>query len=127
MTAPADPTRVTCHCGGVELSVLLEGALDHAWKCDCSMCRRRGAPCASVPEAAVTVIKGDTLKRYRFGTKTAEYFFCDVCGVHTHGRTRNRPTHFGINTGAIDGLSPRDVHASWYDGVNHPKDQRGDG
>ncbi|MEM6933146.1 MAG: GFA family protein [Pseudomonadota bacterium] len=124
MTDVPDPARVICHCGAAELSVLLGDALEHLWRCDCSMCRRRGAPCASVPEEAITVVKGETLKRYQFGTRTAEYFFCEVCGVHTHGRTRNVPTHFGINTGAIEGLSPRDLHADWFDGVNHPKDQR---
>ena len=59
--------KAQCHCGGVELSLFLPDGLVDPRRCDCSMCRRRGAIVASIPLADLKVIKGvELLSLYQF-------------------------------------------------------------
>ncbi|TFL18988.1 GFA family protein [Jannaschia formosa] len=119
----AEPIRLTCHCGATELSVVLADGLATARRCDCSFCRRRGVAPVTVKEGDLTVVKGDTLTLYQWGTMTAEHWFCSVCGIYTHHRRRSNPREFGVNMGALDGVNPRDREPiGWVDGVNHPSD-----
>lgn len=115
--------RLTCHCGAAELSVVPKDGLGTARRCDCSFCRRRAAAPVSVAEEDLRVVKGDTLTLYRWNTKTAEHWFCSVCGIYTHHRRRSDPSEFGVNVGALDGVDPRALEPiGWVDGVNHPSD-----
>ena len=41
--------RLNCHCGAVQIDLDLPHGLVDPRRCDCSMCRRRGAIVASVP------------------------------------------------------------------------------
>lgn len=120
-----EPVKVTCHCGAVELRVTLTDGLNTARRCDCSFCRRRGAPAVSVPLDKLTIVKGaDLLTRYQFGTNTAQHYFCSVCGIYTHHRRRSDPTQYGVNMGGIEGVNPAEHEPiGWHDGVNHPSDQ----
>ncbi|MFD1343670.1 GFA family protein [Litorisediminicola beolgyonensis] len=119
-----DPVTLTCHCGAVELRVTLVDGLETARRCDCSYCRRRGAPAVSVKLADLQVVRGaDSLTLYEFGTKTAKHHFCSVCGIYMYHRRRSDPSQFGVNMGAIEGVNPRDHEPiRWADGVNHPSD-----
>jgi len=68
--------RASCHCGAVELELELPDGIVDPRRCDCSICRRKGAVVASVPLAGVHVVKGaDQLKLYRFNTRTARHYF----------------------------------------------------
>lgn len=118
------PVKVTCHCGAVEISAHLGEALTEARRCDCSFCRRRGAPAVMVPVDGLRIVKGeDSLTLYSFGTHTAKHYFCKTCGIYTHHRRRSNPNEYGVNMGAIDGVNPADYEPiGWNDGVNHPSD-----
>ena len=120
-----DTLKVTCHCGAVELSVRLRERLEAARRCDCSYCRRRGTPTASVHKTDLTVVKGaENLTLYSFGTHTAKHYFCKTCGIYTHHRRRSDPAEYGVNMGGIEGVNPKDYEPiGWHDGVNHPSDQ----
>jgi hypothetical protein len=118
--------RLTCHCGAAELSVVLADGLATARRCDCSFCRRRGVAPVTVREGEFEVVRGDTLTLYQWGTRTAEHWFCSVCGIYTHHRRRSNPREFGVNLGALDGVNPRDLEPIvWVDGVDHPSDREG--
>ena len=119
------PVKVTCHCGAVELRVTLSDGLNTARRCDCSFCRRRGAPAVSAPLDGVAVVKGaDKLTLYQFGTMTAQHHFCSVCGIYMYHRRRSNPNEYGVNMGAIEGVNPADHEPiGWSDGVNHPSDR----
>jgi hypothetical protein len=120
------PMRLTCHCGGAELSVVLADGLNSARRCDCSFCRRRGVAPVTVNEGDLVVLRGETLTLYQWGTRTAEHWFCSVCGIYTHHRRRSNPREFGVNAGALDGVNPRDLEpVPWVDGVDHPSDREG--
>lgn len=119
-------TRLTCHCGAVELEVTLSDGFNTARRCDCSLCRRKGAIVVSAPLGGVTVIKGaDKLTLYQFNTRVAKHWFCSVCGIYTHHQRRSNPNEFGINVGGLEGVNPRDLgEVPWSDGVNHPSDRK---
>jgi hypothetical protein len=96
-----------CHCGAVEFQVTLENGFQNLRRCNCSLCRRKGAVMASVPLAGLKVNKGeDFLTLYQWNTKTARHYFCKVCGIYTHHQRRSIPTEYGFNVACIDGVDP---------------------
>jgi len=116
--------KSTCHCGAVELELTLPDGIDDPRRCDCSLCRRRGTVMFSVPLANLKVVKGaGTLRLYQFHTKTAQHYFCGICGIHTHHRLRSDPNCYGVNLGCLDGVNPLRIDGiTVYDGTNHPAD-----
>jgi hypothetical protein len=117
--------RASCHCGAVVLELDLPDGLVDPHRCNCSICRRKGAIVASVPLAGLRVIKGqEVLRLYQFNTKTARHYFCSICGIYTHHQRRSNPGEYSFNVGCLEGVNPFDIpHAPTLDGVNHPADQ----
>ena len=117
--------KLSCHCGAVEIALSLPNGIVNPRRCDCSMCRRRGAIAASVPLSGLNILKGhDNLTLYQFNTKTAKHYFCSICGIYTHHQRRSSPTEFGYNVACLQGVNPfelKDVPV--MDGVNHPSDR----
>jgi hypothetical protein len=118
--------KATCHCGTVELELNLPDGLIDVRRCDCSLCRRRGAIVASVSLSDIKIVKGaDTLKLYQFNTKTAKHFFCSNCGIYTHHQRRSNPGQYGFNVACLEDINPLKINGiPTYDGVNHPADRR---
>ncbi len=99
----------SCHCGAVEFEVDLDNGWDNIRRCNCSLCRRKGAVMASVPVEKLRVTKGaDMLTLYQWNSKTAQHYFCKVCGIYTHHRRRSNPSQFGFNVACMEGVSPFD-------------------
>ena len=118
--------RAACHCGAVVLELdLPEGIVDPR-RCDCSLCRRKGAIVASVALAGLKVVQGEAaLALYQFNTRSAKHFFCSRCGIHTHHQRRSNPDQYGYNVGCLEGVNPFDLGAvPTLDGVNHPADRK---
>ena len=116
----------SCHCGSVVLELELPDGIVDPRRCDCSLCRRKGAIVASVPLSGIKIIKGqDALKLYQFNTKTAKHYFCGNCGIYTHHQRRSNPEQYGYNVGCLEGVNPYDLGSvPTNDGVNHPADRR---
>ncbi|ABZ75200.1 glutathione-dependent formaldehyde-activating GFA [Shewanella halifaxensis HAW-EB4] len=117
--------KASCHCGGVQLGLILLDGLVDLRRCDCSMCRRRGAVVASVSLDSIHILKGtDKLSQYQFNTFTAKHFFCKICGIYTHHQRRSNPEQFGVNVACIEGVNPYDLgEIPVMDGINHPADR----
>lgn len=117
--------RATCHCGAIELELTLPDGVVDPRRCDCSMCRRKGAIVASVPIDGLHVIRGqEMLGLYQFNTNIARHYFCRNCGIHTHHQRRSNPKWYSYNVGCLEGVNPYDIEdVALYDGVNHPADQ----
>jgi len=119
-----NPHTASCHCGAVELQLALPNGIEDPRRCDCSICRRKGAIVASVPLSGLTVTKGrEVLREYRFNTETARHFFCSVCGIYTHHQRRSNPGQYGYNVGCLEGVNPFELgNVPLNDGVHHPAD-----
>lgn len=117
--------RASCHCGAVVLELSLPNGIENPCRCDCSICRRKGAMVGSVPLAGIKILKGeDALKLYEFNTKTAKHYFCSICGIYTHHQRRSNPHEYGYNIGCLEGVNPFDLeNVPTNDGVNHPADR----
>lgn len=117
--------RASCHCGAVVLELSLPNGIENPRRCDCSICRRKGAIVGSVPLAGIKILKGeDALKLYEFNTKTAKHYFCSNCGIYTHHQRRSNPHECGYNIGCLEGVNPFELeNVPTNDGVNHPADR----
>jgi hypothetical protein len=98
--------------------------------CDCSFCQKHGAAYVSDPAGQLSVItqRADALRRYRQGSRTAEFLLCNHCGVlvavvfdqegrlygAVNARSLEEPTGFATATPASpQRLSPREKFARW--------------
>jgi len=117
--------KLTCHCGSIELELSLPNGLENPRRCDCSMCKRRGAIVASVSLDRLKFLKGEEfLSLYQFNTKTAKHYFCSKCGIYTHHQRRSNPTQYGFNVACLEGVNPFELeNVPVMDGVNHPSDK----
>jgi len=98
----------SCHCGAVRFAV--DSPITELTTCDCSLCARRGARMAAVPEGALTVLAGaEMIGRYRWNTGVAEHCFCRNCGIYVFHRKRMAPDHFGINAACLEGFDATGV------------------
>ena len=74
-----------CHCGN--LSYALDWTPDPvaipARACTCSFCVKHGGVWTACPDGRLDVVVRDPqrLSRYAFGTHTADFHVCAVCGV----------------------------------------------
>lgn len=99
--------RGSCHCGAVEFEIELQNGLENLRRCNCSICRRKGAIMADVPLERLRVTRGaEFLTLYQWNTKTAKHYFCMVCGIYTHHQRRSDPTKYGVNVACIEGVDP---------------------
>jgi hypothetical protein len=117
--------KSSCHCGSVLLELSLPNGIENPRRCDCSICRRKGAIVASVDLSGIKIIKGqEFLKLYLFNTNTAKHYFCSNCGIYTHHQRRSNTNEYGFNIGCLEGVNPFELgEIVTNDGVNHPADK----
>jgi hypothetical protein len=74
-----------CHCRNVRIRASLSRPPRDYFprRCDCSFCSKQAAAYVSDASGQFTVqlIDAARIKRYRQGSKLAEFLFCDCCGV----------------------------------------------
>ena len=118
--------KLTCHCGAVEAKINLEGDLKKVLRCNCSICKRKGAIMSMVKNEDFKITKGiDKLKIYQFHTKVAKHYFCSICGIYTHHNPRSNPAITGFNLGCLDEIDTFELkNISKNDGHNHPLDKK---
>ncbi|MBL4607649.1 MAG: GFA family protein [Pseudomonadales bacterium] len=121
-----NPTHTaSCHCGAVVLELDLPNGLRELGRCNCSMCRRRGAIFTFVALENLRVTKGENkLSLYQFNTKAAKHYFCSVCGIYTHHQRRSNPNQFAVNVGCMEDVNPYELgEVLMFDGMNHSSDK----
>ncbi len=117
--------KLICHCGAIEAEIA-DINLDKILKCNCSICKRKGAIMSMVKNENFKIIRGQVhLKLYRFHSKVAKHFFCSICGVYTHHHPRSNPSMTGFNLGCIDEIDTFALtNIPINDGLNHPLDKK---
>ena len=118
--------RLKCHCGSIEANIYIKGDIEKILRCNCSMCKRKGAIMSMVKNEDFKIIKGeDKLKLYQFHTKVAKHYFCTICGIYTHHNPRSNPAMTGFNLGCVDEIDTFDLaDIKINDGYNHPLDKK---
>ena len=113
-----------CHCGSVKYTVRLTEGLVDIRRCNCSMCKRRGAVVASVELKNLEITEGsENLSVYQFNTNTAKHYFCSKCGIYTHHQRRSNPKLYAINIACLEGIDPFVLKSvPVLDGEDHPSD-----
>ena len=110
-----------CHCGAVRFVAEVDPAT--ARRCDCSLCRMRGAVAVTAPLDGLRILEGrDALTLYTFGTHAARHWFCARCGIYTHHQRRSNPGEYGVNLACLEGATPFLPAVPVNDGVAHPSD-----
>jgi hypothetical protein len=105
--AIVETKRGSCHCGAIQFEVDLNHGFEKLRRCNCSLCRRKGAVMASVTIDRLRVTKGqDKLTLYQWNTRQAKHYFCSVCGIYTHHQRRSAPGEFGFNVACVEGVDP---------------------
>ena len=62
--------KLTCHCGAVEAEINISNKLEKILRCNCSICKRKGAIMSIVKNQDFKITKGeDKLSLYEFYTK----------------------------------------------------------
>lgn len=100
-----------CHCGNIHFELLWTPAPTQipARACGCSFCQKHGGVWTACATGALKVRVRDpaAVSRYAFGTKTAEFHVCAVCGVvpvvtsEIEGRL-----YSVVSINAMEGLDP---------------------
>jgi hypothetical protein len=74
----------SCHCGRVAFEV--EGEIDSALSCNCSICSRKGALLWFVPRDNLRLLTPeDAASTYTFNKHVIKHRFCPTCGIHPYG------------------------------------------
>jgi hypothetical protein len=99
-----------CHCGNITLTLDTgcETPSLPARACSCSFCVRHGAVWTASPDGSLRVHVRDTaaVNRYAFGTRTARFHLCSVCGVVAWATSVVDDHEYGIvNVNTLDGVT----------------------
>src|SRR6266705_4537509 len=107
----------SCHCGAVTFQV--QCTLSPALRCNCSLCRRKGAVMAAVNPEHFKLLSGEgSLALYQFNTRTAKHYFCKVCGIYTFHSPRTNPNIYRVNVGCLEGVDPFSLEVGLNDGAS---------
>ena len=117
--------KLKCHCGLVEAEIKIN-AISKLLRCNCSICKRKGAIMSMVKNEDFKIVKGeDVLKVYQFHTKVAKHYFCSECGIYTHHNPRSNPSMTGFNVACIDEIDTFKLeNINLNDGFNHPLNKK---
>ena len=120
--------KLKCHCGAVEAEIKTPENEEKMMRCNCSICKRKGAVMSIVKNEDFKIVKGkEKLKIYQFHTKISKNYFCSDCGIYTHHNPRSNPSMTGYNVGCIDSIDTFNLkNVNLNDGLNHPLDKKKD-
>lgn len=118
--------KLKCHCGAIEAEINIQGNIEKLLRCNCSLCKRKGAIMSMVKNENYKIIKGENkLILYQFHTKVAKHYFCSICGIYTHHNPRSNPAMTGFNLGCVDEIDTFTLKSILInDGQNHPLDKK---
>ena len=107
----------SCHCGRVAFEV--EGEIDNALSCNCSMCQRKGTLMWFVPRATLTLLTPpETMATYTFNKHVIQHRFCPTCGCAPFGLGQDPKgkAMAAINVRCLDGVEIALLEVKHYDG-----------
>jgi len=110
----------SCHCGRISFDV--DGALQRAMSCNCSICQRKGTLMWFVPREALRLLTPDEhASTYLFNKHVIKHRFCPVCGIHPYGEGTDPKGNrmASVNIRCREGIALEQVPVTHYDGRSH--------
>lgn len=107
----------SCHCGAIAFEV--EGEIDSALACNCSMCQRKGSLLWFVPRERLKVqTPVEDLGTYQFNREVIKHRFCLVCGIHpfAEGTNPQGERTAAINLRCIEDIDLDAIPVTHFDG-----------
>jgi hypothetical protein len=107
----------SCHCGKIAFEV--EGEINGATACNCSMCSRKGSLLWFVPRAQLHVLTSEQdIGTYTFNKHVIEHRFCRMCGIHPYGEGTdpNGNRMAAINIRCLERFDLESVPIQHFDG-----------
>ena len=109
--------RGSCHCGRIAFEV--EGTLDKAMSCNCSMCQRRGSLLWFMPRDKLRLLTPEKdAGTYTFNKHVIKHRFCAGCGIHVFGEgvdpKGNRMA--AVNIRSLEGIDLDEIPVTHFDG-----------
>ena len=107
----------SCHCGRVAFEV--EGTLESAMACNCSICQRKGALMWFVPRDKLSLLTPEEdADTYLFNKHVIKHRFCATCGIHPYGEgtdPRGNRTA-AVNIRCLEGIALEQIPVKHFDG-----------
>ena len=110
----------SCHCGRIAFE--LEGEVDKAMDCNCSMCRRRGALLAFYPREALRLSTPEAdMATYTFNKHALQHHFCPACGISPFSEgvdPRNGAKTVAVNVRCLPDVDLDSLQVTKVDGAS---------
>jgi len=110
----------SCHCGAVAFEV--DGEIDAALACNCSMCRRRGSLLWFVARDQFRLrTPEEAAATYTFNKHVIKHRFCATCGIHPYGEGVDPKGNAmaAINLRCVDGIDLDQVPVHHHNGADY--------
>jgi hypothetical protein len=107
----------SCHCGKVAFEV--EGDLEQAMACNCSICSRKGSLLWFVPRDQFRLLTPEAdAATYTFNKHLIQHRFCPTCGIHPYaeGKDAKGNRTAAINVRCLEGIDLESIPVKQFDG-----------
>ena len=107
----------SCHCGRIAFTV--DGTIDKALACNCSICQRKGSLLWFGPRSALTLKTPESdLSTYEFNKHVLHHQFCANCGIapFTYGTDPKGNAMAAINVRCLEGVDLAKLERTPFDG-----------
>jgi hypothetical protein len=107
----------SCHCGKIAFEV--EGEIDSALACNCSICSRKGSLLWFVPRDKLRLKTPESaISTYTFNKHVIKHQFCSACGVHPYGEGTDPKGNVmaAVNLRCVENLDLDAIPVHHYDG-----------
>lgn len=112
--------RGSCHCGRIAFEV--EGTIDSALACNCSICQRKGSLLWFVPRDKFRLLTPEqNASTYTFNKNVIQHRFCPNCGIHPYaeGTDQKGNRMAAINIRCLEGVDLASIPVTHFDGRSH--------
>ncbi len=107
----------SCHCGRVAYEV--DGEIDGAMACNCSICQRKGSLLWFVPRGQFRLKTDEAAAAtYEFNKHAIKHRFCTVCGIHPYaeGTDPKGNAMAAINVRCLEGIELDSIPVTHFNG-----------
>jgi hypothetical protein len=107
----------SCHCGRVAFEV--EGTIESALACNCSICQRKGSLLWFVPRDKLKLLTPESnASTYTFNKHAIKHRFCPTCGMHPYGEGTDPKgvQKAAVNIRCLEGIDLEAIPVNHFDG-----------